>query len=125
MKKKTKKVMKKSTKPAARSKPAAKPAAKKGKRVSWLSPKTDKPLIDGYTRQLSSFIAAMADGVVDESEVAGQEKQLVQLMKQIEPLLDDEQHALITRLLCEITAYDIMRLLHEMHRNRPKVKFRG
>jgi hypothetical protein len=46
-------------------------------------------------------------------------------MKEVEPLLDDNQHEKVTRLLCELTAFDIMQMLHTMQQARPKTKFRG
>jgi hypothetical protein len=40
-------------------------------------------------------------------------------------MLSDEQHSEVTRLLCELSAYDIMQLLHTLHQSRPKTAFRG
>ena len=40
-----------------------------------------------------------------------QEKRLTSLMKEIEPTLSDVQHPLVTRLLCELTAYNVMQTL--------------
>lgn len=105
-------------------KPAAKPAASK-KRLSWLAKGTDTPLIDQYARQLDSFIQTMADGEVDASEIKDQEARVVKLMKAVEPELDDAMHEQVTQLLCELTAYDIMQILHSMQAARPKTRFRG
>lgn len=99
--------------------------AKKSSRLNWFDEKTSAPLIDGYARQLKSFIQTMADGKVEEHEVKAQEKRLVELMKEIEPKLDDEMHAKITQLLCELTAYDIMQILYQMEQARPKTQFVG
>jgi hypothetical protein len=35
-------------------------------------------------------------------------------MKRLEPKLDDELHAQVTSVLVELTAYNVMRLLHEL-----------
>lgn len=124
-KKVTKKLARRGTTKAVK-KAAAKvsrPASKA--RQGWLSRTGQAPQIDSYARKLRSFINALADGVVDASEVESQEQRLVKLMKVIEPQLDDKLHAQVTQLLCELTAYDIMRLLHAMHANRPKGVFRG
>jgi hypothetical protein len=94
-------------------------------RLKWFDEKSGAPLIEGYTKKLRSFLGAMADGRVEESEVKAQEKHLVDLMKKVEPLLDDEVHAKVTELLCELTAYDLMQILHVMDANRPRTKFRG
>lgn len=94
-------------------------------RLSWFDAKTSKPLIDGYARTLESFVTTMADGKVEPKELKDQEKRVTTLMKEVEPLLDDELHAKVTKLLCELTAYDIMQMLFAMEEARPKTKFRG
>jgi hypothetical protein len=45
-------------------------------------------------------------------------------MKQVEPELSDEMHAKVTKLLIELTAYNVMRLLHELHSERARIAFR-
>jgi hypothetical protein len=139
---KTKKVAKKSAallRPAKKKAAARKPSAKRpvvtakaapaaargGKRQSWLDPKKQTPQIEQHARKLRSFMDAMADGVVERAEVEAQEKRLVSLMREIEPLLDDHLHAKVTELLCELTAYDLMQVLCTMHEARPKSRFRG
>jgi hypothetical protein len=56
----------------------------------------------------------MADGVIGKDELEKQQESLVQIMKSVESDLTDAQHAKITRLLIELSAYNIMRLLHEL-----------
>ena len=92
---------------------------------SWIDEETQTPLIDDYARQLDSFVQTFADGTVDESELEGQEQRLTDLMKEIEPQLDDELHEKVTRLLCELTAYDIMQCFVELQKARPQTVFRG
>ena len=75
-------------------------------RMSWLDKSGESTLIDNYAQKSGSFIEAMADGNIDESEVKAQEAKLVELMKKVEPKLDDDQHAEITELLCELSAYN-------------------
>jgi hypothetical protein len=94
-------------------------------RKSWLDDETQTPLIDTYAQQLSSFIDALADGKVDETEVRAQEERVVALMKEVEPQLDDTMHAGVTQLLCELTAYNMMQMLQTMHAARPKTQFQG
>lgn len=103
----------------------AKKKAPATERLSWFDEKTHAPLIEGYARQLDSFIDTMADGKVEPSELLAQEERLVTLMKEIEPQLDDALHAKITRLLCELTAYDLMQTIAAMQAARPKTAFRG
>ncbi len=94
-------------------------------RTSWLDDDAQTTLIDDYARNLTSFVDAMADGVVDAQEVAGQEQRVVELMKQIEPQLDDALHEQVTKLLCELSAFNVMQLLHSLYEARPKTKFQG
>ena len=94
-------------------------------RMSWLDTEARTPIIDLYAQQLDSFISTIADGKVDENELQSQEARLVQLMQEIEPQLDDAMHEKITRLLCELTAYDIMQVLHTMQQAQPHATFQG
>lgn len=94
-------------------------------RQSWLDETTQTPLIDDYAKQLGSFIDALADGRIDASELASQEGRLVAAMKEVEPQLDDDLHGKVTQLLCELSAYNIMQMLHEVHQARPKTVFQG
>lgn len=101
------------------------PSSKTGSRLNWFDEKSQAPLIESYARQLESFVQTMADGKVEESEIKDQEKRLITLMKEVEPLLDDAVHDKVTQLLCELTAYDLMQMLHMIHKTRPKTVFRG
>ena len=94
-------------------------------RASWLDEATQAPRIEGLARQLDSFLQTLADGRVDADEVEAQEARVVGLMKEIEPLLDDALHEKVTRLLCELTAYDLMQMLLSVQQARPRTAFRG
>ena len=94
-------------------------------RTHWLDETTDTPLIQEYAHRLTGFMEAMADGKIDPQELQEQEARLVEVMKRVEPELSDKLHADVTRLLCELSAYNIMHTLHELAAARPKTKFRG
>src|SRR5688572_3048384 len=94
-------------------------------RESWLDQALQTPLIDQHVQKLSSFVEAMADGHIDERELEGQEKRLVAVMKEVEPTLDDAQHEKVTRLLCELTAYNVMQTLNSLQSARPTTAFKG
>jgi hypothetical protein len=94
-------------------------------RLKWFDDKSHAPLIESYVQNLDTFIATMADGRVDQNELQAQEGRLIKVMKEVEPLLDDPLHEKVTQLLCELTAYDIMQLLHTMDAVRPRSKFQG
>jgi hypothetical protein len=139
-KKKTKK------KPAAKAKSKNKPVATKNKAVgkrritarpikpkravsapklTWLDGVSHQPTIERYARRLTPFVEAMADGKIDDSELRAQEGRLVKLMKEVEPELPPELHTKVTQLLYELTAYDLMQILHAMEQARPKTVFQG
>ena len=105
-------------------------AGKKGKgeakpgRMSWLDDKST-PQIHAYTERLGTFLEAMADGQVDKKELKDQEERLIALLKKVEPELSDDLHEEVTKLLCELTAYNIMHTVHDLANARPKTKFRG
>lgn len=82
-------------------------------RASWISDDSH-PDLDAHVDGLDHFAASLADGVIDDQELATQEANLVAAMKAVESSLSDEQHAKITKLLAELTAYSVMRTLHEM-----------
>ena len=93
------------------------------KRTSWLDAKADHALIHERVAQVESFTNALADGVVTKRELAQQEQRLVAAMKKAEPDLNDAQHAKMTEVLVELTAYNIMRLLHELQAERARLAF--
>ena len=76
-------------------------------RKSWIDEATNEPLIDDYAAKLTTFLDAMADGVIDDKEMSDQETRLVALLKEVEPTLNDEQHAKMTELMCELSAFNI------------------
>ena len=92
-------------------------------RTSWFDEKAGHEAIQDRATKLESFTSALADGVVSKSEVAGQEERLLAAMKALEPGLNDEQHAKVTTVLVELTAYNVMRLLHELQTERARLAF--
>jgi hypothetical protein len=94
-------------------------------RASWFDDRTEVPLIHDQIEKLESFTNALADGVVSKKELAGQEERLVTAMKTLEGGLSDELHAKVTTVLVELSAYNVMRLLHELHTERARIAFGG
>jgi len=94
-------------------------------RISWFDEETDLPVIEEQVSKLESFTQAMADGVIDRQELERQQESVVAAMRAVEPSLTDEQHAQVTRLLVELSAYNIMRLLNELQTQRLQQAFRG
>jgi hypothetical protein len=86
-------------------------------RISWINDNST-PDLDKQVERLEHFTKSIADGVIDAQELATQEKNLVAAMRAVESSLDDTQHAKVTTLLAELTAYSVMRTLHEMAQAR-------
>jgi len=82
-------------------------------RTSWINDDSH-PDLDAHVSNLEHFANSLADGVIDAQELATQEKNLVAAMRAAETGLSDDQHAKVTKLLAELTAYSVMRTLHEM-----------
>lgn len=82
-------------------------------RTSWID-ENSNPDLDEHVAQLEHFAQSMADGNIDAAELEKQENNLVAAMRAVESSLTDEQHAKVTKLLAELTAYSVMRTLHDL-----------
>ena len=80
-------------------------------------------MVQEQSSKLESFTSALADGVVEKKELDSQEQRLAAAMKRLEPELSDELHAKVTTVLVELTAYNVMRLLHELNAERARMAF--
>jgi hypothetical protein len=92
-------------------------------KTSWFDERAEIPTLHERVQKLESFTAAMADGVVDKKELQDQEQRLAAAMKGLEAKLNDELHEQVTRVMIELTAYNVMRLLHELQTERARVAF--
>lgn len=92
-------------------------------RISWFDDKAEHEAIQERASKLDSFTSALADGVVSKQELSGQEQRLVSAMQSVEADLSDDLHAKVTTVLVELTAYNVMRLLHELHSERARIAF--
>jgi hypothetical protein len=86
-------------------------------RSSWITDDST-PDLDAHVGQLEHFAQSLADGAIDAKELATQEQNLVAAMKAVEGTLNDQQHQGVTKLLAELTAYSVMRTLHELAQAR-------
>ncbi|MEZ4399468.1 MAG: hypothetical protein R3B06_05595 [Kofleriaceae bacterium] len=86
-------------------------------RANWIDD-DNHPDLDAHVSQLEHFATALADGVIDDAELATQEDNLKAAMRAVEGSLSDQQHALVTKLLAETCAYAIMQVLHDMAKAR-------
>jgi len=92
-------------------------------RISWFDEGTNLPIIDEQVQKLESFTEAMADGAIEKKELKRQQESVVSAMRAVEGALNDDQHAKVTRLLVELSAYNVMRLLHELQTQRVRKTF--
>lgn len=92
-------------------------------RPSWFDEKAEHEAIQERASKLESFTSALADGIVSQQELESQEQRLLAAMKTLEPLLSDELHQKATTVMVELTAYNVMRLLHELHREHARLTF--
>jgi len=92
-------------------------------RTSWFDENAGYESIQERASKLESFTSALADGEVSKNEVGGQEQRLLTAMRALEPALNDDQHAKVTAVLVELTAYNIMRTLHELQAERARLAF--
>jgi hypothetical protein len=92
-------------------------------RESWLDDKAAHPLIQERLKNLDSFTRALSDGVITKQELSGQERRLVAAMQSVEGELSDALHAKVTTVLVELTAYNAMRMLHELQAERARIAF--
>lgn len=118
-------------------KPVKKPARRTNKPQAKASPAKSakpqnpwfdgsaKPLIAEYAQRTQSFIDAIADGQITDHELKNQENRLIASMKAVEPMLDGALHDKVTKLLCEMAAYDFMQAMQSVQASRPATEFRG
>ena len=92
-------------------------------KTTWFDERAEHPTLHERVEKLESFTTTMADGIVDKNELAGQEQRLTAAMKRLEPQLSDELHEQVTSVMIELTAYNVMRLLHELQAERARVAF--
>ena len=92
-------------------------------RTSWFDEKAGHPVIQERVEKLESFTNAMADGIVSRDELQAQESRLTAAMKALEGQLSDEAHAQVTTVLVELSAYNVMRVLHELQSERARMAF--
>jgi hypothetical protein len=91
--------------------------------TSWFDERAEHPTLHERVEKLESFTQAMADGIVDQEELKAQEQRLISAMQGLEPKLSPELHAQVTGVLIELTAYNVMRLLHELQSEHARVAF--
>ena len=93
-------------------------------RTSWFDDEAKHPLVQDQVAKLETFTSALADGIVSKRELDSQERRLMAVLKPLDTELSDELHAKVTSMMVELTAYNVMRLLHELQNERARMAFR-
>jgi hypothetical protein len=83
-------------------------------RIDWLDEDTNAPSLEERALKLKHFMDSMADGVIDQEELTTQSEAVASAMRAVQDDLTDEQHAKVTDILVEMTAFNIMKTLHEL-----------
>jgi hypothetical protein len=87
-------------------------------RRSWFDAKQgERPTIGTALPGLDTWKQAVEDGVIEVHEVEAQKDLVLQLLRDLEPMLDDTMHERVTRVLEEWTVLSAMQttLLLEDH----------
>ena len=93
-------------------------------RSSWFDDSVQVPIIQERAQKLESFTSALSDGVVSKQELQGQEGRLTAALKALEPELSEELHGKVTTVLVELSAYNVMRVLHDLQAERARIAFK-
>ena len=73
--------------------------------------------------RISSPVSSVAAFVTPPLAVSPRTPGSVATMKKLEPELSGDLHVKVTNVLVELTAYNVMRLLHELQRARARMAF--
>jgi len=72
---------------------------------SWFDDKTSEMLFFQYANQMASWQEAIADGVIDETDLARQGERVTQMLRALEPKLDDAVHEELTEVFFELAVF--------------------
>jgi hypothetical protein len=78
----------------------------------WFDTETGILLLDEYVTDMPSYQKILADDVVTDAEVAGQARQAIALLGELEEKLSPEARSLATDALCQLA------LLYALERER-------
>lgn len=70
-------------------------------RKSWFDPESNEIMFSKYIEQMESWQAALADGVVEPEEVQQQAQRVSEMLRALEPKLNDELHEELTQIFYE------------------------
>ena len=83
----------------------------------WMDDKTGEPLFDSYVTEMPSYKKVLRDGFVTADELEYQQEKVAGLLQQFEQMLEPEEKAVCTALLCEWAALNAMK---DVYKHAPK-----
>jgi hypothetical protein len=81
-------------------------------RDGWFDGQGVDLLRDEFLEDHAAWRRYIADGQITASEILEQESRIIDMLKQIEPTLDDKQHENLTKVLLEYEVLVNMALVH-------------
>jgi hypothetical protein len=78
----------------------------------WIDAKTGEPLFDDYVHQMPSYKKVLRDGFVTAEELEDQSLKVSGLLQQFEQMLEPEEKAVATALLCEWAVLNAMKTVN-------------
>ena len=72
-------------------------------RASWFSDEGDEHVFQAYLERIGMWEHALKEGDVCLEDIRAQARRVADLMYQVERHLSEDQHALVTQLLVELT----------------------
>jgi hypothetical protein len=77
-------------------------------RISWFDQETGSILLSEYFQRMDSWQRAMADGKITAEEIRDQSSKVIELLKEVEPMVNEAEHQLITEALYEMAVLQAM-----------------
>lgn len=77
-------------------------------RIEWFSDEGDELFFNRYVERMESWQQALADGVITLEEIKAQAERVADLLRKVEPMLNDEQHEAVTNLLLELAVLNAL-----------------
>ncbi|RMD87446.1 MAG: hypothetical protein D6808_01400 [Candidatus Dadabacteria bacterium] len=81
-------------------------------RDGWFDGKGIDLLRDEFLEEHEGWQEFIADGKITANEILEQEARIVRMLRKLEPTLNDEQHAELTKVLLEYEVLINMALVH-------------
>jgi hypothetical protein len=77
-------------------------------RISWFDQGKGPSYLSAYFQRMDSWQRAMADGKITPEEIRDQASTVIALLKEVEPMVSEAEHQLITEALYEMAVLQAM-----------------